>query len=391
MVGEDEQEESLFVEIPLEKHGERIDRVLASLLSEWSRERIKRFIAEGRVRVDGVPIDMPRRPARAGERVELLVPRALSPSLVPEARPLSVLYEDAYIAVIEKPRGVPVHPSPGHEAGTLVHALLAQFPDLSRVGGDLRPGIVHRLDKDTTGLLVVAKSDASHLRLARLFAARSLFRGYVAVVHGRPDPMKGTIVAPIGRDPRERKRMAVVGGGREAITHYRILLACKTASLVALRLETGRTHQIRVHMRHIGHPVVGDPVYGFRREQPGILLLLHAFGLRFPHPITGELIRVYAPPPEDFREAFFRICSLERRAIASLDGGAAIFPEENLPSVEKTEEQPSSPPVPMSEVWSRLEKRLWRFVYGRQGASPDMPSSLPLSSQAAPREDSIDD
>jgi len=341
-------EERIFVEIPPEAHGERIDRVLASLLPELSRERIKRLIAEGRVHAGGVPVDAPKRPARVGERVEILVPRDPPPALVPEDRPLSVLYEDAYLAVVEKPRGVPVHPSPGHETGTLVHTLLARFPELSRVGGELRPGIVHRLDKDTTGLLVVAKSDAVHHRLARLFAAHSVFRGYVAVVHGRPDPPRGTIVAPIGRDLRDRKRMAVVAGGREAITHYRTLLACPSVSLVVLRLETGRTHQIRVHMRHIGHPVVGDFVYGYRRERSSTPLLLHAFGLRFAHPVTKEPVRAYAPPPEDFRAAFFRLCP-EKSTFARVPGD---FP---LP--------PAPPP---EEVWARVEKRLRRLVFGTE-------------------------
>lgn len=241
---------------------------------------------------------------RAGDRIEVEIPPPRSPGLVPEPIPLDVAYEDAEVLVINKPAGLTVHPGAGRQTGTLVHAILARCPGLPGIGGEDRPGIVHRLDKDTSGLLVVAKTERALRALQAQIQTRRAGREYRALVHGRVARPQGRIEAPIGRDPRHRTRMAVVASGRHAVTHYRVAEAFEAATLLDVRLETGRTHQIRVHCASIGHPVVGDPVYGRRPNPWGLARqALHAHRLTFAHPVSGAPLSFTAPLPADMAAA----------------------------------------------------------------------------------------
>ena len=280
--------------------GERLDVFLARRQPDLSRAHAQRLIGEGRVRINGAAAKASRR-LEAGEQVEVEIPPAAPVSLEAQPIPLAVVYEDEDLIVIDKPAGMPVHPGPGHERSTLVNAVLARCPDLAGIEGSLRPGIVHRLDKDTSGLLIVAKNDRAQTGLAAQMAARTTRKEYLALVQGRPPP-SGTIDAPIGRHPGQRKHMAIVAEGRPARTHFRTLGAVGPDALVLARLETGRTHQIRVHFAGIGHPVVGDPVYG-KRSDLVARQFLHAWRLGFTHPRTGEWIQLEAPPPEDLLQA----------------------------------------------------------------------------------------
>ncbi|WP_217912830.1 RluA family pseudouridine synthase [Miltoncostaea marina] len=296
-----------------EEAGRRLDAVVGAMEAVGSRAEAQRLIASGRVLVDGAA-----RPKRhllaAGEQVEVR-PEAAPPSeLEPEAVPMTVRYEDEHLLVVDKPAGVVTHPSAGHAGGTLVHGLLAH----AVAGGadPSRPGIVHRLDRDTSGLLVVARSERAHRRLQRLLRDRRVERHYLALVHGAPPPAL-TIDRPIGRDRRNRTRMAIDAEGREAVTHVRVLERLGRMTLVEVRLETGRTHQIRVHLEAAGHPVVGDRVYG--RRQPDLGLerqFLHAARLAFPHPESGEPVEVRSPLPHDLELALARA----RREAAPGDG-----------------------------------------------------------------------
>jgi 23S rRNA pseudouridine1911/1915/1917 synthase len=307
--------------------GERLDRFLARSAAArrvaLSRTRLKALIETGEVSVDGsVALDPSLRLA-GGVRIAFQAPPAEESPLAGEDLALSVVYEDEHLIVIDKPAGLVVHPAPGHPAGTLVNALIRHCgASLSGVGGVKRPGIVHRLDKDTSGLLVVAKTDAAHRGLAEQFADHgrtgSLEREYLALVWGGFDVAAGKIAAPIGRDPRHREKMAVAAEerGRHATTHWRLDEAFGPASLIACRLETGRTHQIRVHMASIGHPLLGDSVYGAGFKTKAARLseaakaalaklgrqALHASVLGFEHPATGETLRLESPPPEDFSQ-----------------------------------------------------------------------------------------
>ena len=280
--------------------GERLDVFLARQVPDLSRAHAQRLIAEGHVRVDAGPAKASLRMER-GTRVELETPAPAPIGVAAEAIPLAVVYEDTDVLVIDKPAGMTVHPAPGHERATLVNAVLAHSPDLAGIEGSLRPGIVHRLDKDTSGLLVVAKSDRAHLALTAQMAARTARKEYLALVQGQPPPA-GTIDAPIGRHPSQRKQMAIVAGGRPARTHFRALGAIGPDTLVLARLETGRTHQIRVHFAGIGHPIVGDAVYGKRSDLVG-RQFLHAWRLGFRHPTSGDWLRFEAPLPEDLTQA----------------------------------------------------------------------------------------
>ena len=245
---------------------------------------------------------------RLGDTVRYTVPEAKPIELVPEDIPLDIVYEDEDICVVNKPRGMVVHPAVGNESGTLVNALLYHFGDLSSIGGEIRPGIVHRIDKMTSGLLVVAKNDTAHERLARQFADHSAHRSYIALVAGNIREDAGTVDAPIGRHPTERKRMAVVENGRRAVTHFRVLYRFSSVTVLALELETGRTHQIRVHMAHIHHPVVGDQVYSSGKNALGMEgQALHGWRLQLTHPVTGEPMSFEAPLPEDMRRALKRL------------------------------------------------------------------------------------
>jgi 23S rRNA pseudouridine1911/1915/1917 synthase len=284
--------------------GERLDRFLARRLPEFSRSRIQALIELGHVRLQGAAAK-PSQRLRAGQRIRVSVPEPASARPLPETLPLRVVFEDAKLLVIDKPAGMVVHPGAGRASGTLVNALLFHVKDLSGVGGVLRPGIVHRLDRGTSGLMVVAKDDATHRALSAQFAAREVEKEYLALVVGIPKQVRGEIRAPIGRDPIHRKRMSVrAPRGRLAHSRYELLKRLPGAALLRVRIFTGRTHQVRVHLASIGHPVAGDATYGGRR--PGFERLqrpaLHAARLAFTHPASGERVSFEAPLPDDLRQ-----------------------------------------------------------------------------------------
>lgn len=291
--------------------GSRLDAFVVTHLPSLSRSRIKVLIESGHVTLDGHPCK-PAAKVRRGQRVEVEIPPPPPTEVIPEPLSLDVVYEDRELLVINKPPGLTVHPGSGRPSGTLVNAVLARIPELAGVGSALRPGIVHRLDKDTSGLLVVAKTPEALLALQRQVASRSVSRSYLALVHGAVPVQEGTISAPIGRHPRHRTRMTVHPRGREAITRYRVIERFPRHTLVEVQLVTGRTHQIRVHLAHIGHPVAGDPVYAGRRDDLQIgRQALHAYRLRFRHPTRGEEVAFEAPLPEDFLAALARARSTE--------------------------------------------------------------------------------
>jgi len=292
---------------------DRLDRYLANELG-MSRSRIAALIREGQVSVDGRAAKKSEG-LKSGQRVEVHVPPPEPAEATPEDIPVDVVYEDEALLVVNKAAGMVVHPAPGHPDGTLVNALLFHVKDLSGIGGRLRPGIVHRLDRDTSGLMVVAKGDQAHVALSNAIRRREVRRVYRAVAWGHLSESPTTVDAPIGRDPRDRKRMAVVEGGRRALTRFRTRERWRAAELLDVSLKTGRTHQIRVHLAHLGHPVVGDRVYGsawwkgmsgqgrgWAREldHRAVRQLLHASDLGFRHPLTGEAMRFRAPLPGDF-------------------------------------------------------------------------------------------
>ncbi len=317
-------DEILTLTVPREARGQRLDRWLATQLPQRSRSEIQRWIKAGQVTVDGT-VAKPSLALEPGQTVVVELPQEAEESeLTPEAIPLRVVYEDRDIAVIDKPAGMVVHPAPGHAQGTLVHALLHRFPDIQGVGGEKRPGIVHRLDKDTSGLMVVAKNDRAHRFLQEQFASRTVYKEYLALVEGRLKPERGRIVAPIGRHPTQRQRMAVLppnprtgrSRGREAVTEYQVI-GVYTArlpggvahfSLVKVVLHTGRTHQIRVHFAWLRHPIVGDPIYGPKRQRLQVpRLFLHAHKLRFRLPSTGEEREFVSPLPPELQEVLDRL------------------------------------------------------------------------------------
>lgn len=288
--------------------GSRLDVFLTRHLPSLSRSRIKPLIESGHVTVDGVR-SKPGEKLHRGQRVDVVIPPPPPTGLLPEPIPLDVVYEDKELLVINKPAGLTVHPGAGRPSGTLVNAILARVPALAGVGSALRPGIIHRLDKDTSGLMVVAKTNEALLSLQQQVAARTVSRSYLALLHGVVPHDEGTISAPIGRHPRHRTKMAVLPEGREAVTRYRVLERFPRYTLVEAQLVTGRTHQIRVHCAHLGHPVVGDSVYaGGRPHELGIgRQALHAHRLRFRHPATSKEMAFEAGPPTDFRTALERL------------------------------------------------------------------------------------
>jgi 23S rRNA pseudouridine1911/1915/1917 synthase len=296
-----------------EQNGLRLDRALSELFPSHSRSFLATLVAGGRVSIDGAPARKAAQRVEAGQRVVIDVPDAAPSGLESQDIPLTVLHEDVDIVVIDKPAGLVVHPAAGHADQTLVNALLFHVKDLSGVGGELRPGIVHRLDKDTSGVMVIAKHDAAHRKLTANWNSERVRKEYLALVYGTPASDRGTVDAPIGRDPRDRKRMAVVPEGRRAITDYEVAERVRYASLLRCRLRTGRTHQIRVHLKHLGHPIVGDPVYSGpqwrgipdKRVQKALSSLerqmLHAAKITFEHPSSGVAMTFEAPLPADFR------------------------------------------------------------------------------------------
>jgi len=280
--------------------GERLDTTLAALAG-ISRSQARRWIDQGRVRLAGASCRASQKVAE-GDRIEADPPEVLPSPLEPEAIPLVVLYEDEHLIVIDKPAGLVVHPGHGCRSGTLVNALLGRGTPLAEAGGRQRPGIVHRLDKDTSGLIVVAKNDATHVSLAQQLKDRKVEKTYIALVEGRVTPPEGRIEAPIGRDPKQRQRMAVVENGRDARTTYRVLREIGRRTLVEVWPHTGRTHQIRVHLASIGFPITGDALYGRRGDAPVARQFLHAQKLSFVHPRTGERLEVEAPLAADLEQ-----------------------------------------------------------------------------------------
>lgn len=301
---------------PVERKEQRLDTFLAESLPELSRSQLKKLIDNGAVLLDGTRAKAAR-PLKGGETIRVSIPEAEPVSAAPEAIPLKILYEDRDLVVIDKPAGMVVHPAAGHHGGTLVNALLHHCDDLAGIGGELRPGIVHRLDKDTSGILVVSKNDACHQHLAAQFKEHSVRRRYLALIHGCPERSAGTIDQPIGRHPVQRKKMSgKARRGKRAVTHWRVLerYPGQRLSLVELRLETGRTHQIRVHFAETGHPLVGDPLYGRRnstgaiqdprlraliRQLPG--QALHAASLGFVHPRSGKYLEFSGEMPDTLK------------------------------------------------------------------------------------------
>lgn len=279
----------------------RLDQYLSGQDTGLNRSQLRRLIVDGQVLVNGAQ-SKPSNKVRNGDLVSLSVPPPRESSLVAQDIPVTVVYQDENLVVIDKPPGLAVHPGPGHPDKTLVNALLAMCPDIQGIGGEIRPGIVHRLDKNTSGLMVAAKTHRAHNDLSAQIKARQATKGYLALVEGVPKPPEGKINAPVGRHPRRRTRMAVVVGGKEARTSYKVREQFQGHSLLEIYLETGRTHQIRVHMAHIGHPLVGDIVYG--KASPLVeRQFLHAFHLRFKHPSNGEPLEFQIGLPVDLSSA----------------------------------------------------------------------------------------
>lgn len=281
----------------------RIDKYIAEQLEgEASRSQVQLWIADGYVRVNGNPVKANYKVAPE-DRVDLAIPEPEAVEIEPEDIPLDVAYEDADVIVVNKPRGMVVHPAPGHASGTLVNALMHHCRDLSGINGELRPGIVHRIDKDTSGLIMAAKNDKAHASLAAQLKEHSVTRRYYAVVHGNITHDQGTVDAPIGRDPQDRKMFTVTDrNSKHAVTHFTVVERFGDYCLLELQLETGRTHQIRVHMKYIGHPLVGDPMYGRSKGLKMDGQALHAAVLGFVHPSTGEYMEFTAPMPDDMEE-----------------------------------------------------------------------------------------
>ncbi len=309
---------NLYLEEKGDEVGDRIDRYLSQQLPHLSRSRIQQLIEQGLVEVNGKVCTSKKIAVQLGDRISLSLPEAKPLDLQPEAIPLDILYEDDTLIIVNKPAGLVVHPAAGHESGTLVNALLAHCQNLAGIGGVQRPGIVHRLDKDTTGAIAIAKTDLAHQHLQAQLKAKTARRDYLGVVYGAPSTQSGTIDQPIGRHPTERKKMAVIPvekGGRLAVTHWQIRERLGNYTLIHFQLETGRTHQIRVHSAYIGHQIVGDPVYSSGRNV-GVNLTgqaLHAWRLQLRHPLTNELIEVTAPLPSSFTTL---LDVLRRRAIS---------------------------------------------------------------------------
>ncbi|MCR5773603.1 MAG: RluA family pseudouridine synthase [Lachnospiraceae bacterium] len=300
----------LSFSVPEELSGLRLDKAISEYYEQISRSGITRIIKDGGVLVGGTPAKASYQ-VSTDDRVEFSLPECGIPDIVAEDIPLDILYEDEGMLIVNKPKGMVVHPAAGHYTGTLVNALMYHCRDLSGINGVLRPGIVHRIDKDTTGSVIVCKNDKAHREIAEQLAVHSIDRRYRAVVHGRLKDDRGTIDLPIARSRNDRKKMAVDPSGKRAVTHYEVLERFSEYTYVECRLETGRTHQIRVHMTHIGHPILGDETYGARRSKVHAEgQTLHAYFLGLKSPATGEYIEVTAPLPEYFRNILDKVRSV---------------------------------------------------------------------------------
>lgn len=297
-------------ETVVEMQNGRLDKVCSEIFSDYSRSQIKQLLDGGNITVNG-KTEKAKYKVKSGDLIRLEESETKTLELRPENIPLDIVYEDDDVIVINKPQGMVVHPAPGHDEHTLVNALLYHCP-LSTINGTFRPGIVHRIDKDTSGLLMVAKNDKAHRSLAKQLKDKTNIREYVALVHGRIAEDEGTINAPIGRSLKDRKKQAVVKDGRNAVTHFEVLKRYRDYTLVKCILETGRTHQIRVHMKYICHPLVGDPLYGPKKTIKGNGQFLHAGKLGFVHPTTGKLLIFEAPLPKIFQECLEKLDKTNR-------------------------------------------------------------------------------
>lgn len=288
--------------IIIDETGKRIDKYISEKL-DLTRSRIQKLIDDGMVSINGKTAKSSAK-VNEGEILTVEIPELKPLEIVPEEIPLNILYDDDDVLVIDKPKGMVVHPANGNYTGTLVNAIMAKYRDnLSGINGVIRPGIVHRIDKDTSGVLVIAKNDKAHLKLAEQLKEHSMTRVYVAVVRGKLKNSVGTIDAPIGRNPKDRKKMGVVANGKRAVTHYKVIKELDDCSIIEVRLETGRTHQIRVHMAYIGHPLLGDNVYSNGKNKYGFVgQALHAKILGFIHPSTGEYMEFSSKLPEEFEK-----------------------------------------------------------------------------------------
>ncbi|MED0959428.1 RluA family pseudouridine synthase [Bacillus paramycoides] len=294
--------EVVQVTVAEEQKSERIDKFVAEINSEWSRSQVQQWIKDDVVTVNGKSVKVNYK-VKENDEITVTIPDPEELDIQAEDMNLEIYYEDADVLVVNKPRGMVVHPAPGHTSGTLVNGLMHHCTDLSGINGVMRPGIVHRIDKDTSGLLMVAKNDMAHESLVNQLVAKTVTRRYKAIVHGVIPHDKGTIDAPIARDKKERQSMTVDENGKHAVTHFQVLERFKDFTLVECRLETGRTHQIRVHMKYIGYPLAGDPKYGPKKTLDMNGQALHAGILGFDHPRTGEYIQFEAPIPEVFEDA----------------------------------------------------------------------------------------
>jgi len=302
-------EDLLVWRVADEDAGERIDKLVVDSLDDVSRTAVQQWIKDGLVTVNGKTVK-PNYKAAAGDEVAVSVPEPEAYDVEPENIPLDIVYEDQDMIIVNKPRGMVVHPAPGHYSGTLVNALMYHCKDLSGVGGVMRPGIVHRIDKDTSGLLMAAKNDRAHASLTAQLKEHLITRKYLAVVHGRVEHLQGTVDAPIGRDPKDRKMFTVTDrNSKHAVTHFAVVEHIGNFTLLELALETGRTHQIRVHMKFIGHPLVGDPMYGREKDRSRFIdgQALHAGVLGFVHPTSGEYMEFQAPLPNDMQTLLTRL------------------------------------------------------------------------------------
>ena len=301
------REERVTFEASPEDKGKRLDAFVSEMAEDATRSYVQKLIKDGYIEISGKKITKPGLKLKGDEVVDVVFPEEKDLELVPEDIPLEIVYEDDAIAVINKGPDMVVHPAHGNYSGTLVNALLYKMDKLSDINGDIRPGIVHRLDKDTSGIIVVAKTNEAHEKLAEMFKEKNLEKTYICIAKGIFGEKEGRIENLIGRDPKERKRMAVVEeNGKKAISNYRVLDEGKNFSLVEVKIETGRTHQIRVHMKYLNHPILGDSTYG--NSTDGVKRqMLHAYRLKFIHPITGEEMVVTAPLPEDFKQAVKKV------------------------------------------------------------------------------------